>query len=293
MPTTATSKTASSPSLKLNDGRAMPQIGLGLMRFGGEGETVTVINNAVDAGYRLFDTAAVYGTEPQTGEAFKGLHAMRSDFFLTTKLWNDSQGKEAPLRAFNASMDRLGLDYLDLYLVHWPLPKIDRYVDTWRAMLTLRKEGRVRSIGVSNFTEQHLQRIIDETGEAPAVNQVEMHPYFQQRSLRSFHDRHGIVTQAWSPLGGSFVKLREEPVLATLAKKHGRTPSEIVLAWHVSCAVSFIPKATSPKHLADNMAAFQVKLDKADLEALSKLDRTDGRAGPDPDTFDRGAQLND
>ena len=215
-------------TMKLNDGRTMPQLGLGLMRFGGEAETVTVINNAVKAGYRLFDTAAVYGTEPQTGEAFRGLGAMRSELFLTTKLWNDSQGKDAPIRAFNASLERLKLEYLDLYLVHWPLPMFDRYVDTWRALIKLRNDGRVRSIGVSNFTEQHLQRIIDATGETPAVNQVEMHPYFQQRALRRFHDKHGIVTQAWSPLGGSFVKILEEPTLGKIAKKHGRTPSEIV-----------------------------------------------------------------
>jgi 2,5-diketo-D-gluconate reductase A len=279
--------------MKLNDGRSMPQLGLGLMRFGGEGETVAVINNAVKAGYRLFDTAAAYGTEPQTGEAFRGLGAIRAELFLTTKLWNDSHGKDAPIRAFNASMERLGLEYLDLYLVHWPLPMLDLYVDTWRAMITLRNEGRAKSIGVSNFTEQHLQRIIDATGEVPAVNQIEMHPYFQQRALRKFHDSHGIVTQAWSPMGGSFVKVLEEPVVSTLAKKHGRTPSQIVLAWHISCGVSLIPKATSPEHLAENMAAYQVKLDKDDFAALSALDRADGRAGPDPDTFGRGANRKD
>jgi 2,5-diketo-D-gluconate reductase A len=275
--------------MKLNDARSMPQLGLGLMRFGGEGETVAVINNAVKAGYRLFDTAAAYGTEPQTGEAFRGLGAMRAELFLTTKLWNDSHGKEAPIRAFNASMERLGLEYLDLYLVHWPLPTLDLYVDTWRAMIKLRNEGRVKSIGVSNFTEQHLQRIIDATGEVPAVNQVEMHPYFQQRALREFHDRHGIVTQAWSPMGGSFVKMLEEPVVSILAEKHGRSASQIVLAWHISCGVSLIPKATSPEHLAENISAYQVKLDKDDFDALSALDRSDGRAGPDPDTFGRGA----
>jgi 2,5-diketo-D-gluconate reductase A len=276
--------------MKLNDGRSMPQFGLGLMRFGGESETVAVINNAVKAGYRLFDTAAAYGTEPQTGEAFRGLNAMRSELFLTTKLWNDSHGREATIRAFNASMDRLGLEYLDLYLVHWPLPMIDLYVDTWRAMIELRSEGRVKSIGVSNFTEQHLQRIIDATGEPPAVNQVEMHPYFQQRPLRRFHDAHGIVTQAWSPMGGSFVKILDEPAVRTLAKKHGRTPSQIVLAWHISCGVSPIPKATSPEHLAENMAAYQLTLDPEDFAALSALDRADGRAGPDPDKFDMGAR---
>lgn len=286
----ASSNSGLSPLMKLNDGRSMPQLGLGLMRFGGEDQTVSVINNAVKAGYRLFDTAAVYGTEPQTGEAFRGLKALRSELFLTTKLWNDSHGKDAPIRAFNASMERFGLEYLDLYLMHWPLPMLDKYVDTWRAMIKLRSEGRVKSIGVSNFTEQHLQRIIDETGEVPAVNQVEMHPYFQQRPLRKFHDKHGIVTQAWSPMGGSFVKMLDEPVVGTLAQKHGRTPSEIVLAWHISCGVSLIPKATSTKHLAENMAAYEVKLNEDDVAALSALDRADGRAGPAPDKFDMGAQ---
>jgi 2,5-diketo-D-gluconate reductase A len=278
-----------SPLMKMNDGRSMPQLGLGLMRFGGEDQTVAVIKNAVKAGYRLFDTAAVYGTEPQTGEAIRALGAQRSELFLTTKLWNDSQGSEEPLRAFDASMERLGLEYLDLYLVHWPLPMLDRYVDTWRAMIKLREAGRVKSIGVSNFTEQHLQRIIVETGVVPAVNQVEMHPYFQQRPLRNFHDKHGIVTQAWSPMGGSFVKMLDEPVVGRLASKHGRTPSQIVLAWHISCGVSLIPKATSPQHLAENMAAYQVKLDAEDLSALSLLDRAGGRAGPAPDVFDTGA----
>jgi 2,5-diketo-D-gluconate reductase A len=278
------------PLMTLNDGRSMPQLGLGLMRFGAEAETVTVINNAVQAGYRLFDTAAVYGTEPQTGEAFRGLGTMRSALFLTTKLWNDSHGRDAALRAFNASMERLGIEYLDLYLMHWPLPMLERYVDTWRAMIQLRNEGRVKSIGVSNFTEQHLQRIIDATGEVPAVNQVEMHPYFQQRPLRRFHDKHGIVTQAWSPMGGSFVKMLEEPIVGKLAKKHGRTPSQIVLAWHIGCGVSLIPKASSPKHLAENMAAYEVRLDQDDLAALCALDRAAGRAGPAPDQFDMGAR---
>jgi 2,5-diketo-D-gluconate reductase A len=275
--------------MKLNDGRSMPQLGLGLMRFGGEGETAAVINNAVNAGYRLFDTASLYGTEPQTGAAFKSLASMRSELFLTTKLWNDSHGAEATIRAFDASMERLGLDYLDLYLVHWPLPMVDRYVDTWRAMIKLREQGRVRSIGVSNFTEAHLTRMIDETGVAPAVNQVEMHPYFQQRALRTFDAHHGIVTQAWSPMGGSFVKVLEDPVVGRLAKKHGRSASQIVLRWHVTCGVSLIPKATSPKHLAENMASYELELDEGDLAALSALDRADGRAGPDPAVFDMGA----
>jgi 2,5-diketo-D-gluconate reductase A len=278
----------STPSMKLNDGRSMPQLGLGLMRFGGEGETAAVINNAVKAGYRLFDTASLYGTEPQTGTAFRGLASMRSELFLTTKLWNDSHGAEATIRAFDASMERLGLDYLDLYLVHWPLPMFDRYVDTWRAMIKLREQGRVRSIGVSNFTEGHLKRIIDETGVAPAVNQVEMHPYFQQRALRTFDADHGIVTQAWSPMGGSFVKVLEDPVVGRLAKKHGRSPAQIVLRWHVTCGVSLIPKATSAKHLAENMATYEFELDADDLAALSALDRPDGRAGPDPAVFDMG-----
>lgn len=278
-----------SQTLKLNDGHTMPQLGLGLMRFGSEAETAAVLCRAVEAGYRLFDTAAVYGTESQTGDGLRQAGCAREELFITTKLWNDSQGRDAPAPAFEASLSRLGLDYLDLYLIHWPLPKDDLYADTWRALIELRDGGKLRSIGVSNFTEDQLERIIGETGVAPAVNQVEMHPYFQQRSLRACHERHGIITQAWSPFGGGGsgeAALLDDPVIARIAAKHGCTPSQVTLRWHIACGASVIPKATSQVHLAQNMAAWGVDLDAEDIAAIAGLDREDGRFGPDPVTFD-------
>lgn len=275
--------------LQLNSGYKMPQLGLGLMRFGAETETAAVIARAAEAGYRLFDTASVYGTEQQTGDGLRAIDVPRQDLFITTKLWNDSQGSDAPRRALDESLARLGLGYLDLYLIHWPLPMFDQYAETWRALIDLQQEGKIRSIGVSNFTEDHLDRIIGETGVAPAVNQVEMHPYFQQRSLRACHDRHGIVTQAWSPFGGGGsgeANLLADPIVGRIAAKHGRAPSQVILRWHISCGVSVIPKATSKAHLAGNMEAFGFDLDADDLGALAGLDREDGRCGPDPLTMD-------
>jgi len=276
--------------LQLNDGWSMPQLGLGLMRFGDEGMTAAVIGRAVEAGYRLLDTAAVYGNESQTGDGLRQLAVPREDLFITTKLWNGDQHRGATISAFNDSLARLGLDYLDLYLIHWPLPMFDRYVEAWRALIELRQEGRVRSIGVSNFTEEHLERIIGETGVAPAVNQVEMHPYFQQASLRAFHERHGIATQAWSPIGGGWdgaSDMRADPTIARIAEKHGRTPTQVILRWHIACGVSAIPKATSTPHLVENMESFGFDLDAQDMAALTALDRGDnGRLGFHPLTMD-------
>lgn len=275
--------------LQLNSGYNMPQLGLGLMRFGAETETTAVIARAAEAGYRLFDTASVYGTEQQTGDGLRAIDVAREDLFITTKLWNDSQGSVAPRRALDESLARLGLAYLDLYLIHWPLPMFDQYAETWRALIDLQKEGKIRSIGVSNFTEDHLDRIIGETGVAPAVNQVEMHPYFQQRNLRAFHDRHAIVTQAWSPFGGGGsgeANLLADPMVVKIADKHGRTPSQVILSWHIRCGVSVIPKATSKAHLEANMNAFGFDLDDDDIALLAGLDRDDGRCGPDPLTMD-------
>ncbi len=276
-------------TMQLNDGNSIPQLGLGLMRFGAEAETSAVFCRAVEAGYRLFDTAAVYGTESQTGEGLRQSGCPREQLFVTTKLWNQNQGHDAARAAFADSLSLLGLDYLDLYLIHWPLPMFDQYVESWQALIELRDEGKVRSIGVSNFTIDQLERIIGETGVAPAVNQVEMHPYFQQRELRSFHDRHGIVTQAWSPFGGGgqgSADLLEDPVIAGIAERHGGKPSQVVLGWHIACGVSVIPKATSKAHLEENMGALDFNLDSDDLAAIAALDRADGRFGPDPVTFD-------
>jgi len=278
-----------SPTLQLNTGHKMPALGLGLMRWGAETETAAVIARAYKAGYRLFDTASVYGTETQTGDGVHALDCPREELFITTKLWNDSHGIEAPRRAFEESLARLGLAYLDLYLIHWPLPMYDQFVETWKALIELQKEGKIRSIGVSNFTEGHIKRLIDETGVAPAVNQVEMHPYFQQRSLRACHDQHGIITQAWSPFGGGgtgAANLLADPTVCRIANKHARTSSKIILQWHIGCGASVIPKSTSMEHLFENMAAFEVELDSDDLIELAKLDREDGRCGFDPVKMD-------
>jgi len=279
-----------SPLMTLNDGRAMPQLGLGLMRFGDTDLTGVVIERAFAAGYRLFDTASVYDTETQTGLALRGLPCGREAVFVTTKLWNDAQGAERVVPALERSLDRLGLDYLDLYLIHWPMPMRDLYVESWRELIRLREEGRIRSIGVSNFEIAHLQRLMNETGVVPVVNQVEAHPYFQQQELHAFHRRHCIVTQAWSPFGaggkGIVGTLLEDPVIVGIAARHGVAPSQVVLRWHVAQGMSVIPKATSEQHLAQNLAALSVDLDEDDLAALAGLDRADGRSGANPMTMD-------
>lgn len=277
------------PNLALNDGRIMPQLGLGLMRFGSEAETAAVLSRAAAAGYRLFDSAAVYGNEREVGDGLRQCGVPRDELFVTTKLWNAEQGRDTPRPALAGSLERLGLSKIDLYLIHWPLPMYDLYVDSWRALIELRDEGLIGSIGVSNFTISNLTRIADETGVMPAVNQIEMHPRFQQAELHAFHEKHGIVTQAWSPFGGGgqgTAPLLEDPVLTAIAAKHGRTTSQVVLRWLTQSGASVIPKATSAAHLAQNLAALEFDLDEADFAAIATLDSAEGRTGPDPLTFD-------
>ena len=277
-----------SPRLTLNDGHTMPQLGLGLMRFGSEAETAAVLTRAATAGYRLFDSAAVYGNEREVGDGLASCGVAREELFVTTKLWNAEQGRDTPRAALAGSLERLGLTWIDLYLIHWPLPMYDLYVDSWRALIELREEGPIRSIGVSNFTIDHLSRLMDETGVVPAVNQIEIHPRFQQHALHAFHQKHGIVSQAWSPFGGGGSgesPLLEDPVLVGIASKHGRAPSQVVLRWLTQSGISVIPKATSAGHLTDNLASLAFDLDPDDLAAIAMLDSTDGRTGPDPLTF--------
>ncbi len=212
----------------------------------------------------------------------------REDIFITTKLWNADQGYESTLAAFEASMERLGLETLDLYLIHWQQPKQDKYVDTWKALIELQKRGRVKSIGVSNFTTEGLQRIIDETGVVPAINQVELHPFFNQAELREFNASKGILTQAWSPLGQGG-ELLEHPVIAEIAAKHSATPAQVVIAWHLAIGNVVIPKSVTESRIRENYAALDVTLDGADIEAINGLDRTAegaGRIGPDPAVSD-------
>jgi 2,5-diketo-D-gluconate reductase A len=270
------------PSIKLNDGHEMPRLGFGVWQIA-NAATTDAVKAAIGAGYRLIDTAAAYANEAGTGEAVRDAGVPREELYVTTKLWNDSHGHDEALRAFDASMGKLALDSLDLYLIHWPIPRLDRYVDTWRALVRLREEGRVKSIGVSNFNAEQIQRLADETGEVPAVNQVELHPMFQQTALRSFHAQHGIVTEAWSPLGRA--KILEDATLVAVARKHGRTPAQVVLRWHLDNGIVAIPKSVSPQRMRENIDILGFELDGDDLARIARLDDAGGRVGPDPATF--------
>ncbi|MBB3997127.1 aldo/keto reductase [Aureimonas pseudogalii] len=269
------------PTIPFNDGRAIPQVGLGVWQTPDDG-AVTAVSAALKAGYRHVDTAAAYKNERGVGEGLRQAGVPRGEVFVTTKLWNEEQGFDRTLRAFDASLEQLGLDHVDLYLIHWPSPARDLYVDTWRAFVRLKEEGRARSIGVSNFTAEHLDRLADETGVTPAINQIELHPRFQQRALRDAHAKRGIVTQSWSPLGQG--QLLEDPVVAGIAQKHGRTPAQVVIRWHLDNGLVVIPKSVTPSRITENFDVFGFALDADDLAAIARLDTGDGRIGPDPMT---------
>lgn len=270
------------PSLPLLDSRAIPQLGFGLWQVPEE-TTGEIVAQALKLGYRLLDGAAIYGNEVGQGE---GLHASglpRDDVFVTTKVWNEHQGFDSTLKSIDASLDRLGLEAVDLCLIHWPCPNKDLYVDTWRAFIRAKEEGKLRSIGVSNFAPDHLERIIGETGVKPVLNQIELHPRLQQSELRAFHARHGIITQSWTPLGQS--KSFDNPVIMSICEKYGRTPAQIVLRWHVQLGCAVIPRSTNPERMAQNMALFDFSLSDEDMTAIAGLD-ADDRLGPDPATFE-------
>ncbi|NUU22522.1 MAG: aldo/keto reductase [Streptomycetaceae bacterium] len=273
------------PSITLNNGVAVPQIGFGVWQVP-PGETEVAVATALRAGYRGIDTASAYGNESGVGAALAASGVPRDEVVVTTKLWNHDQGYDATLRAFDASMDKLGLDYLDVYLIHWPMPAADRYVDTWQAFEKLYADQRIRAIGVSNFQIPHLEKLFDTAGVLPAVNQIELHPYLQQRELRAFHDEFGVRTEAWSPLakGGA---LLSDAAVTGIAEKHGRTPAQVVLRWHVQLGNIVIPKSVTPSRIEENIRVFDFALDDADLATLANLDRG-RRTGPDPDTFNLG-----
>ncbi|WP_104118856.1 aldo/keto reductase [Arthrobacter sp. B1805] len=272
---------SSVPRTALADGTSIDVVGYGVYKVP-PADTARLCSTALEAGYRLLDTAALYGNEGGVGAAARAyLEAGdRSDLSVTSKVWNDDHGYDATLRAFDASMDRLGLDQLDFYLIHWPCASRDLYAETWRALVRLRDEGRVRSIGVSNFQQPHLERLLAETGVAPVLNQVELHPYLQQHELRCFHEEHGIATQAWSPLGRGNVLL--DPDIGRIAADLGRTPAQVVLRWHLQHGILTIPKASSPERIASNLDVFGFTLDDAQLGVLDALDR-DQRFGSHPD----------
>lgn len=273
------------PVIELNNGVRMPQLGFGVFQIPDD-ETVAAVRAALDAGYRSIDTASIYGNEAAVGRALAESDVPRDELFVTTKLFNSDQGYDETLRAFDESMSKLGLEQLDLYLIHWPLPARDKYLDTWKAFEKLQADGRVRAIGVSNFQPAHLERLMDASDVVPAVNQVELHPYLQQREVREFDAKHGIATEAWSPLakGGS---LLGDPVVAELAVKHSRTPAQIVLRWHLQLGNVVIPKSATPSRIEENFDVFDFTLSEDELESLSPLDRGE-RTGPDPDTFNAG-----
>jgi 2,5-diketo-D-gluconate reductase A len=272
------------PTLQLNNGIDIPQLGFGVFLVPAD-EVVAPVRAALDAGYRLIDTAKLYDNEEGVGRAVVESGLDRHDIFLTTKVWNSDHGYDKTLRAFDASRQRLGLDVVDLYLIHWPTPQRDTYVDTWRALERLLADGRVRAIGVSNFTEAHLTRLLGETDVVPAVNQVELHPGFTQESLRKFHAEHGIVTESWSPLGRG-QGLLDQPAVTDIAAAHGKTPAQVVLRWHLQLGFVVIPKSTHTERIQENFAVFDFALTDEEVAALSALTEPQ-RIGPDPDEMNR------
>jgi 2,5-diketo-D-gluconate reductase A len=272
------------PSLRMNDGREIPQLGFGVFQIPPE-ETVEPVRLALEAGYRLIDTAQGYGNEEGVGKAIADSDVARSEIFVTTKLTNSEHGRDKALAAFDDSLNKLGLDFVDLFLIHWPQPMFDDYVETWKALEEIRASGRARSIGVSNFTEHHLNRLFNETDVIPAVNQVELHPEFQQAALRAFHADHQILTEAWSPIGQG-KGLLDNPEVVSLAKAKGVSPAQVVLRWHVQLGNVVIPKSVTPQRIRDNIDVFSFELTEPEMGQISGLE-TGERLGPDPETFDR------
>lgn len=267
--------------IALNDGARIPQVGLGVWQTPND-EAAPAVKAALSAGYRHVDTAAVYENEEGVGEGIRQSGIDRSEIYLTTKLWNTEQGYDQTLKAFDASVKRLGTDYVDLYLIHWPSAHRGLFVDTWKAFVKLKEEGRAKSIGVSNFYPEHIEKIIAETGVTPVINQIELHPDFQQREARAFHEKHGIATQSWSPLGQG--KLLGHSAIADIAAKLGRTPAQVIIRWHIDNGLVVIPKSVTPSRISENFKVFDFKLSAEDLDTLNGLDDAGARIGPDPKT---------
>ena len=267
------------PSLSLNDGSSIPQLGLGVYKVA-DSAAEALVAGAIQSGYRHIDTATLYANERGVGAGVRGSGVPREEIFVTTKVWNDEQGRDKTLRAFDTSLSRLGFDYVDLYLIHWPVPAQGLFVETWRALEELKADGRARSIGVSNFEPHHLEVLRKETGTVPAVNQVELHPWLQQRAVREYDDAHGIVTESWSPLARG--RAADEPVLERIAQKHGKSPAQVTIRWHLQLGVVVIPKSSSLERVRSNSDVFDFELDADDVAAIEALE-DDFRTGPHPD----------
>lgn len=269
------------PMVTLNDGRQMPQLGMGLWQVT-DAEAAEIVKSAVKVGYRSLDTAAFYKNEKGIGDGIRDAGVDRTELFVTTKLWNNRHGYDETFKAFDETMQRLGLDYVDLYLIHWPVPTENRYVETWKAFIKLREQGRVKSIGVSNFLPEHLERIIGETGVKPVLDQIELHPLFQQSAARKFNASHGIVTEAWSPLGKG--KLVNDPAIGDIAKKYGKSIAQVIIRWHLDSGNIVIPKSANPERMRDNFNVFDFKLSAEDMAAMAGLNK-DERMDMDPAVF--------
>ena len=267
------------PAITLNNGVTIPQLGFGVFQLD-DAQAPSILAHALDAGYRHFDLATYYGNESSVGAALTRSAVPRDELFVTTKVWNTDQGYDETLAAFDTSVAALGIEVVDLYLIHWPAPARDRYLQTWRALEKLYRDGRVRAIGVSNFQPEHLERLLDRGAVVPAVNQIELHPYFQQAELRALHREHGIVTEGWSPLARG--ALLQDPVLVSLAARHEVSPAQVVLRWHLQLGNVVFPKSATQSRIRSNIDVFGFALSDDEMSEISELDR-DERTGPHPD----------
>jgi 2,5-diketo-D-gluconate reductase A len=271
------------PTVTLLGGAEIPQLGLGVFQVP-PADTSAIVAQALSAGYRSVDTAAAYQNEAAVGQAIAESGLDRADVFLTTKRWNAAQTYDETTQAFEGSLERLGFDYVDLYLLHWPVPSRDLYVEGWRALIDIAASGRARAIGVSNFNVEHIERIVADTGVAPAINQVELHPGFAQNELRQVHARHDIVTESWSPLAQADPKLLGAPAIVEISERHQKSPAQIVLRWHVQLGCVVIPKASSLGRLRENISIFDFELSADEMTRIEQVGAV-GRIGPDPATF--------
>jgi diketogulonate reductase-like aldo/keto reductase len=271
------------PLVTLNNDVVMPQIGLGVWQAKDGQEVETAVSTALQCGYRLIDTAAVYGNETGVGRAIAASGIPREEIFVTTKVWNADQGYEQTLAAFHKSLERLGMDYVDLYLIHWPVPAKDKYVDTWKALEKLYSDGKVKAIGVSNFTVEYLERLMNESTVIPAVNQIELHPYLSQKKLRDYCAQHDIAVESYSPIGGAGGNLLNEPILKEIGERYGKSPAQVVLRWHIQNDLIVIPKSVTPERIAQNIDIFDFELDDSDMNRIDQMNNNT-RVGSDPET---------
>lgn len=271
------------PNITLNNATSIPQLGLGVWQAQDGAEVEAAVLAALDAGYRLIDTAAVYANETGVGNAIRSSNVPRQELFVTTKLWNADQGYDSTLKAFDKSLKKLGLEYIDLYLIHWPVPARGLFIETWRAFEELYRSGRVKAIGVSNFQPHHLDELLAVATIKPVVNQIELHPYFPQTELRDYGKQHDIVIESWSPIGGRGGALLKELILHEIGQKYGKSPAQVVIRWHIQNGLVVIPKSVHKQRIEENITVFDFELDQTDMAAINSLE-TGVRVGPDPDT---------